>query len=106
MKRLALCLAILACGFTPARGDVRLHGLFTDHIILQRDMPAPVWGWADPGERVIVRFAGQDVPATADKEGRPSICGSLPNVFSTSLRSNGSTASYLGAETSPALELV
>jgi sialate O-acetylesterase len=58
------------CLVTSANADVRLHRLFTDHMILQRDTAVPVWGWADPGERVTVQFGGQSVTAPADKEGR------------------------------------
>lgn len=38
----------------PARADVQLHPLFTDHMVLQRATSIPVWGKADPGERVTV----------------------------------------------------
>ncbi|HEX4416009.1 MAG TPA: sialate O-acetylesterase [Lacipirellulaceae bacterium] len=43
--------------------------MFTDHAVLQRDMPVPVWGWADPGEEVKVSIAGQTEKATADDKG-------------------------------------
>jgi len=43
---------------TSAWADVRLHGLFSDHMVLQRGRPIPVWGWADPGEKVTVEFRG------------------------------------------------
>ena len=33
-------------------------------------MPLTVWGWADPGERVEVRFRTQKATASADREGR------------------------------------
>jgi sialate O-acetylesterase len=54
-----------------ARADVRLGTPFQDHAVLQRDKPLPVWGWADPGERVRVTL-GDAVPVetTADAEGR------------------------------------
>lgn len=39
---------------SPARADVTLHPLFTDHMVLQRATSIPVWGKADPGERVSV----------------------------------------------------
>ncbi len=39
--------------------------LFTDHVVLQRDKPLPVWGTATPGERLTVAFRGQTVQATA-----------------------------------------
>ncbi|RED98410.1 sialate O-acetylesterase [Marinoscillum furvescens] len=34
--------------------EVRVHGLFSDGMVLQRNSQAPVWGWAAPGEQVIV----------------------------------------------------
>jgi len=46
-----LSVALLAAAsFTPARADVSLPSLFSDHAVLQRDQSVPVWGWADPGE--------------------------------------------------------
>jgi sialate O-acetylesterase len=38
-------------------------------MVLQRDKPAPVWGWADPGTTVTVEFAGQKKSSTADDAG-------------------------------------
>jgi sialate O-acetylesterase len=52
------------------RADVRLPAIFTDHAVLQRDMPVPVWGWADPGEDVAVTIAGQTHKVTADDKGK------------------------------------
>ncbi|MCX6895023.1 MAG: sialate O-acetylesterase [Verrucomicrobia bacterium] len=53
--------------------DLKLAGVFTDHMVLQRDMPVPVWGWADAGERVTVEFAGQKKIAVADAAGKWSV---------------------------------
>jgi sialate O-acetylesterase len=39
-------------------------------MVLQSDVAAPVWGRAEPGERVKVTFAGQSLQATADEAGR------------------------------------
>jgi sialate O-acetylesterase len=62
-----------------ARADVRPSALFQDHAILQRDKPVPVWGLADPGERVRVTFAGQSVSTIADASGRWRVdLGPLP----------------------------
>ena len=36
-------------------------------------MPVPVWGWADPGEKVEVSVAGQSKTATADASGKWSL---------------------------------
>ena len=50
--------------------DVRLPGLFGDHMVLQRDMPIHVWGWADPGEAVSVAFRGESAGTIASPDGR------------------------------------
>jgi sialate O-acetylesterase len=55
---------------TPARAEVKPHGLFTEGMVLQQGTKAvPVWGIADPGEKVTVSIQGQEVSATAGKEG-------------------------------------
>ena len=59
---------LLLAGLT--RADVRLPNVFDDHMVLQREMEVPVWGWAEPGEKVTVEFSGQVVSATADKDGK------------------------------------
>jgi sialate O-acetylesterase len=52
-----------------AEADVSLPSLFSDHAVLQRDMPVPVWGTASPGEAVEVLFAGQTKTTVADGGG-------------------------------------
>jgi sialate O-acetylesterase len=52
-----------------ASADVKPHVLFTDGAVLQRDTPVPVWGTADDGEKVTVKFQGQEVSTTA-KDGK------------------------------------
>ena len=54
----------------PAPAEVRLPAVFSDHMVLQRQMPVPVWGWASPGEKVTVKLADQQAEATADKDGK------------------------------------
>src|SRR5437773_7946459 len=56
---------VLVCAAFTARADVKLAGLFSDNMVLQRRMRAPVWGWADEGEKVTVTFRGASVSATA-----------------------------------------
>ncbi len=71
MGTLTLALALLA-GPRAEEGQGRpfLHPLFTDHVVLQRDAPIPVWGWAEPGQRVKVALAGQSVETTVDPQGK------------------------------------
>jgi len=53
-----------------AQAEVTLAPLFSDHVVLQREKPLPVWGRADPGEHVTVKFGEQEVGATAAPDGR------------------------------------
>lgn len=52
--------------------QARLHlsGVFSDNMVLQREKPVAVWGTADPGATVEVRFGGQRVKSRADADGR------------------------------------
>lgn len=53
--------------------DVKLPALFSDHMVLQRDMSVPVWGWADAGETVTVTIAGQSKSTKTGADGKWSI---------------------------------
>jgi len=52
-----------------ARADVRLPALFADNMVLQQEMSVPIWGWADEGEEVTVRFRGKTA-RTKTKHGK------------------------------------
>lgn len=62
-------LLLLAAIGPMVRADVKLHGLFSDHMVLQQGAPIAVWGWADPGEKVTVEFRSQKL-ATEAKDGK------------------------------------
>jgi sialate O-acetylesterase len=62
----ALAVLIVA---TSARANVSLPDVIGEGMVLQREHAVPVWGKADPGEAVTVRFAGQSKQATADNNG-------------------------------------
>lgn len=53
-----------------ARAEIRLPAVVGDHMVLQRDLPLPIWGWADPGEEVTVTFGDAKAKATADANGK------------------------------------
>ena len=65
----AVALATVAVAAFAAEAKVELAGAFSDGAVLQRGMRVPVWGKADPGEKVTVSFAGQSVAAVAGGEG-------------------------------------
>jgi len=60
--KLRLCIALFlffaAVISTAARADVSLPKIFSSHMVLQRDMPIHVWGFAAPAEKVTVDFHG------------------------------------------------
>ena len=52
------------------RGDVTLPQILGSGMVLQRDLPVPVWGWAGAGEKVVVSFAGQSRAVKAGEDGK------------------------------------
>ncbi len=81
---LRTCLPAVVLAFA-ARADVSLPGIFSDHMVLQRDLAVPVWGRAAPGEKVTVTFAAQEKSTAAGADGRWQV--SLdPLGFSTTPR--------------------
>lgn len=61
----AVSLAALVGLASQARAEVRLHHLFSDNVVLQQGVAVPIWGQADPGEKVTVEFRGQKASAIA-----------------------------------------
>ena len=49
---------------------ITLPSVIGSHMVLQRGQPVPLWGWANPGEKISVSFAGQTKSATAGADGR------------------------------------
>ena len=54
---------------TPARAELRLAGVITDHAVLQRDVPIHLWGEASPAEKITITFHGQSIATTANQSG-------------------------------------
>jgi sialate O-acetylesterase len=67
--------ALAVTGLTPARADVKLPAIFGDHMVLQRDQPDRIWGWAEAGEEVTVSVAPREQTKTvnAGTDGRWSV---------------------------------
>jgi sialate O-acetylesterase len=76
MKEIKIKPGVLIAAMTvtmPLAGvaDVRPSGLFADNMVIQRETQAPVWGWADAGEKVTVSGSwGKTVTTTADEAGK------------------------------------
>lgn len=49
--------------------EVKLPHVLGSNMVLQRDMPIPVWGWADAGEQVTITLGDHEATTTADADG-------------------------------------
>jgi sialate O-acetylesterase len=45
-----------------------VSNVFQSNMVLQRDKPVAIWGWANPGEHVTVSFDGHEQTATAAED--------------------------------------
>ena len=54
-------LALSAASFAV----VTPNGLISENAVLQQGIKVPIWGTADPGEKVTVKFLGQEVSTVA-----------------------------------------
>ena len=73
MRRAIAVAAIVLAGVQAGYADVRLPGVIGSSMVLQRDRPVPIWGWADAGEEVTLVLwdsgqAVEQVRATANRD--------------------------------------
>lgn len=84
MKKRASCYIVavyflVASSSVPQAGAaVTLPKVIGSHMVLQRDQPLPIWGWADPGEEVVVKFDKATASTKADAKGNWNVV--LPAV--------------------------
>lgn len=72
-----------------ASADVTLPSVIGSHMVLQRDKPLPIWGWAEPGEAVTVTLADGKAAAKADAQGNwravlPAMAAGGPHAMTVS----------------------
>ena len=64
------CIFAMACFAASAFGVVKMPSIFSDNMMFQRDMPAPVWGTAEPNADILVEFGGKKVSTKAEISGK------------------------------------
>jgi sialate O-acetylesterase len=64
------CLTVLS---QSLKADARLPKIFSDNMVIQRDVTVRVWGWAEKGESIVVSFNNATVKTKADKHGNWSV---------------------------------
>jgi sialate O-acetylesterase len=64
--------SLVLCLICPAisQAELSLPNFFSDHMVLQRERAASIWGKASPGSKVTVEFKGQTETTKADADGR------------------------------------
>ncbi|MCM8767173.1 MAG: sialate O-acetylesterase [Candidatus Omnitrophica bacterium] len=50
--------------------EIKLPALISDNMVLQQGMEVPIWGQADPNEKVTVIIGNKKISTTADNQGR------------------------------------
>ena len=66
-------LLIFTCCFLfliDAQSQIKLPELVSDHMILQRDAPIKLWGWASPNEKIEIVFNGKKVKTMTNSNGK------------------------------------
>ena len=63
-------IGLLMVGGQQVAAEVKPANIFTEYMVLQRDVKVPVWGTAQPGEVVNMVMGDQHVTATADAGGK------------------------------------
>lgn len=64
-----ICLCINGLVSSIEAANIRLPKLISDCMVLQRDVDLKIWGWADAGTKITVRFKGNYYETEADKNG-------------------------------------
>ena len=77
-RYLIAALGATLAGVSTAQADVRLPEVISNNMVLQKDIPLPIWGWAEAGEEVTVTLGESSVKATADGAGKWKV--TLPAV--------------------------
>lgn len=67
-RSLSATLCLLFATF--AHAEVKLPPIISDHMVLQRDVAAPIWGTALPQEEISVSIAGQTKKTAAGADGK------------------------------------
>jgi sialate O-acetylesterase len=68
--KVVLCLTGLLALASAVQAEVKLPTAFSDHMVMQHDVPVPVWGWADAGEKITVQIGKQTKTTVANAGGK------------------------------------
>jgi sialate O-acetylesterase len=70
MKKRDLFLLVIIVSSISINAQVSMPKFFANNMVLQRNTPIPIWGWAKANEKVEIKFDKQTKIAKADKNGK------------------------------------
>ncbi len=69
-SKVLLALGLFLSISADVLAKVKLPQIFGSNMVLQRDKPITLWGWANPGEKVVANFKGSDYNTQANEKGK------------------------------------
>jgi len=68
-KRILILVGLLTLPLLLS-ATIKLPKILADHMVVQRQRPLNIWGWADPGETVKVKFNGHQAQVKTSRDGK------------------------------------
>jgi sialate O-acetylesterase len=72
--------AIVFFSTSILHADISLPAIISDHMVLEKTESVPLWGKADPGEKITVTLAGQSSTTTAGPDGKWTVSLNLSDI--------------------------
>ncbi|MEJ1240097.1 sialate O-acetylesterase [Chryseolinea sp. T2] len=61
-KAFRYCLLITFCAlFGVGHAQLRLPGVYSDHMVIQQNATVPIWGWSNPTQDVVIKVSWDTV---------------------------------------------
>lgn len=73
MRTTLLLLIVAFLGIGNSGAQLRLPQIFSDHMVLQREKPIQLWGWADSRDKIAIQIGETTYKTRAEKDGTWSI---------------------------------
>lgn len=70
MLRSTFSSIVVLLSITALSQELAVPRFFSNHMVLQRDQPVRLWGWAAPGEEIRLAIDAFEITARADKQGK------------------------------------
>src|SRR4051812_17158164 len=68
--KICSCILVMLIMGQSVGGQVKLPALVRDSMILQRDVPVNIWGWAHAGEKISISFNNKKYKTTTGDDGK------------------------------------